>query len=288
MTPTSAFYSPKTLDELLELAAAPDTTILAGGTDLMPRWTKNIHPTPKTVVDAKHIEQLKGVKCKDNIISVGACTPLDELAENPTIQRASPVLAEAAGKVACPQVRNRATIGGNLVNASPAADTAVPLILLDAAIVIAAQGPTGAVSREIPITAFFRGPGQTALKAGEILTTIRFHTSAGEGTWAWQKFGTRPSMEIAVASVGMILRIEDEIVAHTRIGYGSVAPVPMRGAATEAALLGQRLNEDVLTRCVEAAQDEITPISDIRASAAYRREVIGTMLRRMLIHAKGK
>ncbi|MFQ5463268.1 MAG: FAD binding domain-containing protein [Phycisphaerae bacterium] len=283
---TTTYLAPKTLEALLRITADAHATVLAGGTDLIPRWKKDDTAVPTTVVDVKRIAQLKGVTIADGVVHVGACTLMSELAEAPVIRREAPVLAEAAGRVACAQIRNRATIGGNLANASPAADTAVPLLLLDAVAVIATHGPAGVGSREVALTDFFKGPGKTALNAGEILTAIRFTSSAGAGYWAWDKLGTRPAMEIAVAGVGVLLRRKGGIITHARIGYGSVAPVPMRGSAAEAVLVGHSLDDETVARCVAAAREEITPISDVRASAGYRRAIVGTFLRRMLLDAR--
>ena len=192
------------------------------------------------------------------------------------------MLAQAAGRVACPQVRNRATVGGNLCNASPAADTAVPLILLDAMLDLASFRDGALTVRHVPIADFFRGPGSTVLAPGEILTCIRFKPLSNGVFEAWDKFGTRPAMEIAVASVGVVLAFEEKTVAHARLGYGSVAPVPSRGRKGEAELVGHTLSAGVIEKCVAAAREEIAPITDVRAGTAYRREVVGVMLGRML------
>jgi CO/xanthine dehydrogenase FAD-binding subunit len=274
------------LQEAARIAAAQDASVLAGGTDLLPRWTKGLLQRPQTVVDLKRVAGLKGVSRADGEARLGACTLLSEITSDALIHAAAPVLAEAADRVACPQIRNRATIGGNLCNASPAADTAIPLILMDAVLDVAAAGPAGITAREVPITEFFRGPGSTVLAPGEILTHIRFKPPP-EGTFAaWDKFGTRRAMEIAVASVGVLIRVEKGRVVHARIGYGSVAPVPLRGRKTEAELVGHALSADVIRRCEQAAREEIAPITDVRAGAAYRRDVVGVMLRRMLQRAK--
>jgi len=238
------------------------------------------------VVDLKRVAGLTGVSRVKGEVHVGACTPLSGIASDRIIRATAPVLAEAADRVACPQIRNRATIGGNLCNASPAADTAVPLILLDAVLDLASSGPGGMTVREVPITDFFRGPGSTVLAPGEILTHIRFKPPP-KGTFAaWDKFGTRRAMEIAVASVGVALKVESGMVVHARVGYGSVAPVPLRGRKVEAELLGSPLSAEVIRRCEAAAREEIAPITDVRASAAYRREIVGVMLRRMLQRAR--
>ncbi|UCG32645.1 MAG: xanthine dehydrogenase family protein subunit M [Phycisphaerales bacterium] len=279
------YQAPTTIEDLVRAAAEKKATLLAGGTDLLPRWSKGMVAGPERVIDLKRIEQLKGVSRVNGEVVIGACMTLSDIADDSVICETAPVLAEAAGRVACPQVRNRATIGGNLCNASPAADTAIPLILLDAVLELAASGPGGLTTRELPITEFFRGPGATALRPGEILTRVRFRPLPAGACAAWDKFGTRPSMEIAVASVGLALELENETVTWARVGYGSVAPTPLRGRAAEAALMNNILSTEVIARCQIAARKEISPISDVRAGEAYRREIVGVMLRRMLEHA---
>ena len=281
------YLAAQTVEEAARAVAQTGATIFAGGTDLMPRWFRNLVPKPTAVVDIKGVEQLRSVKLAGGEVSVGACVLMSELETHPTIRAAAPILAEAAARVACPQIRNRATVGGNLCNASPAADTAVPLILLEAVLEIAACRPNGIATREIPIAGFFRGPGSTALQPGEVLTCIRFKPLPTESFWAWDKFGTRPAMGIAVASVGVVLHRVEGRVVEARVAYGSVAPVPLRGCKAESVLIGQPLSEEVVDRCVTAARDEISPIADVRASAGYRREIVGVLLRRMLENAAG-
>ncbi len=301
-TVAKRYVAAQTLEEAVRAASQTGATIFAGGTDLMPRWSRNLVPKPRAVVDVKGVAQLRGVKLVNGEVRVGACVLLSELEAHPTIRAAAPILAEAAARVACPQIRNRATLGGNLCNASPAADTAVPLLLLDAVLEVAssppgpvrlggnlnnAHGSNGLATREIPIAGFFRGPGSTALQPGEVVTGIRFRPLAAELSWAWEKFGTRPAMEIAVASVGVVLHRVEGRVVEARVAYGSVAPVPLRGRQAESVLVGQPLSNEVIDRCVTAAREEISPITDLRASAGYRREIVGVLLRRMLEDAAG-
>jgi xanthine dehydrogenase FAD-binding subunit len=282
------YSAPQTLDEATRVLAAGGATPLAGGTDLLPRWSRGLVERPEAVIDLKRINGLKGVSRANGEIRVGACTPLSDIASDPTIRSAAPVLADAADRVACPQIRNRATIGGNLCNASPAADTAIPLILLDAVVELVSQGSDGTTRREVPIADFFRGPGATVRAPAEILTQIRFKPLADRAFAAWDKFGTRRAMEIAVASAGVALVFDGGTVVRARVGCGSVAPIPLRGRRAEAQLAGSSLSDEVIHRCTAVAQDEIAPITDVRASAAYRREVVGVLLRRMLERARGE
>jgi len=287
MTGTEQYVAPQTLEEALRLALEQNASVLAGGTDLLPRWSRGLLERPAAVVSLKRVTGLRGIERVGGEVRLGACTPLSEIASDTTITETAPVLAQAAGRVACPQIRNRATIGGNLCNASPAADTAIPLILLDAVLDLALPGPDEIALRAVPVAEFFRGPGATVLAPGEILTHVWFKPLPAGTFAAWDKFGTRPAMEIAVASVGVALKMEGERVAHARVGYGSVAPIPLRGRQAEAQLVGHPLSPETIGRCEAAARAEIAPITDVRAGQAYRREVVGVMLRRMLEHAAG-
>lgn len=276
------------MDQALEILRSRngDAKPYAGGTDLVPLWSRGVSARPGILVDLKEIDELKGVEQRDGKIRIGPCTLMSEIENDPLIQTALPILSEAASRVACAQVRNRATIGGNLCNASPAADTALPLILADAEfeLSIAKEGK-GMTTRRIPSPAFFKGPGSTVLTPGELLSAIVFDSLPAGAFCAWDKFGTRPSMEVAIASVGLVLLIEGREVTRARIACGSVAPTPMRAEKAEAAIEGGPLFSGSIEKCVEAARVEISPITDIRAGGAYRREVVGVMLKRMLERA---
>lgn len=287
METSKGYLAPRTLEEAVRCAQEGEATILAGATDILPRWTRRLVEPSEFIVDVKRIEELHGVSQVNGEVRLGACATMSETESSPLIRSSAPVLAQAAGRIACPQIRNRATIGGNLCNASPAADTAIPLILLDAVFDLASASRDRMTLREVPAADFFQGPGSTVLAPGEILTSIRFRPLP-EGVFAaWDKFGTRPAMEIAVASVGIALKMEGKRITHARIGYGSVAPAPMRGCRVEAELMGNPLSAKVIEKCEGAAREEIAPITDVRATAAYRREVVGVMLRRMLERAQG-
>jgi len=281
------FLKPRTLAEVMEaLRDGRDgkSVPYAGGTDLMVLWKRHGRPFPEVVVDLKDVGELAAIAVDGPFLVIGACTALSAIAANADIRALCPVLAEAAGVVACPQVRNRATIGGNLCNASPAADTALPLIVADALLEIASPG--GEEIREVAACDFFTGPGQTVLEPGELLVRIRIPVEIAGGFSAFRKFGTRPSMEIAVASAAVALVIEDGVVARARAAFGSVAPVPLRGRATEACLEGKPLDNASIAAACGAAMSEISPITDVRASREYRRELVGILLRRMLEDAR--
>ena len=281
------YQRPTTIEEALSALGRADGPAipLAGGTGLLPKWSTGAIPRPQSILDLKHIKELRGISRVTDQLRLGACTLLSEIESDPLIRASAPVLADAAARIGCLQIRNRGTVGGNLCHASPCADTAVPLILLDAALDLASMGNGGVTIRQVPIADFFRGPGSTVLEPGEILTQIRFRPLGEDVFAAWDKFGTRPAMEIAIASVGLAVKIDVGAVTHARVGYGSVAPIPLRGRRAEETLVGNPLTANVIEQCEAAAREEITPITDVRASEAYRREVVGVMIRRMLERA---
>jgi len=277
---------------------------LAGGTDLVVQWRHKRAPLPDLVVDLKGIDGMAAISADSHRVRIGPCATLGAIARDPIVAAHCAVLARAASVVACPQVRNRATIGGNLCNASPAADTAVCLIVLDAELEIASLDDSGAVkTRSVPAHAFFTGPGETVLRRGELLSAI--HVPCGPnsadraeggggaatdqattGYRAFEKFGTRPSMEIAVVSVGVALDLEWGKVVRARTAFGSVAPVPHRGRKTELCLEGKSLDDAAIENACAIAMGEVSPISDVRASAGYRKELLGILLGRMLRNAR--
>lgn len=281
-------------------AQAVGAVTLAGGTDLVVQWRRRSAPVPDLIVDLKGIDEMAGISVDSDRVRIGPCTTLAAIARDPIVRDHCAVLAKAASVVACPQVRNRATIGGNLCNASPAADTAVSLIILDAELEIASLDDGGAIkTRSVPVHAFFTGPGETVLRSGELLSAIRIPCAsdgdggggnadrqAGSTYRAFEKFGTRPSMEIAVVSVGVALDLEWGKVVRARIAFGSVAPVPHRGRKTELCLDGSGLDDAAIEKACAIAMGEVSPITDVRASAEYRKELLGILLGRMLHNAR--
>jgi CO/xanthine dehydrogenase FAD-binding subunit len=294
------FMKPRTLAEVMEAlrdGREGKSVPFAGGTDLMVLWKRHGRPFPEVVVDLKSVDELAAIAVDGRSLVVGACASLSAIAGSGDVRALCPILAEAAGRVACPQVRNRATIGGNLCNASPAADTALPLIVSDAVLEIVPLGGDG--MREVAACDFFTGPGRTVLEPSELLARVRIplddaaggpDPSGGKagprGFAAFRKFGTRPAMEIAVASAAVSLTIEKDTVTRARAAFGSVAPVPLRGRTTETVLEGRPLDDTVIATACSAAMSEISPITDVRASEDYRRELIGILLRRMLEDAR--
>jgi carbon-monoxide dehydrogenase medium subunit len=200
------------------------------------------------------------------------------LASSKIIRKVAPALAEAADQLGNPLVRNRATIAGNLVQASPAADTAVPLLVLEATVVLARDGK----SRQVALDQFFRAPNKTVLGVEEIVKEISFQESNSNTRMSYSKLGRRSAMAISVVSVAVLLEMYNGKCKKARISLGAVAPKPIRAYGVEEMLEGGEITENLIGACCEHVQREINPITDIRASAEYRRQMSSVLLRRLL------
>lgn len=255
----------------------PGARLLAGGTDLILAMERK-KVSPSHLVDLSGIPQLKEVSCEDGKLRLGAMVAIQELVESPPVREKFPVIASAAGCLGCWQVRNRATLGGNLANAAPSAEMAPPLIALDAQVGIG--GPAG--ERFIPLEDFFAGPGQTVLQPGEILAEVVVPVPAAGVKAAYMRHSLRRSMDIALASAAVRLQLDGETIAGARVVLGAVAPTPIRAREAEAALTGKKLDGAAIAAAAAAAARECRPITDVRATAQYRREIIGVLVRRAL------
>lgn len=273
------YFSPRTLDEATGILNGEDSArALAGGTDLLLRL-KRKQWTPRALVNLKRIAGLREIAL-DGELHLGALLTLNDLIRSPIVQDQFPVLAFAASTMASVQVRNLATVGGNLCNASPAADMAPPLIALNArAVVVGSRG-----ERVTPLEEFFVGPGKASLAPDEILREVRV-PRPGEGEWAsYLKLEHRQAMDIAIVGVGIWIKAAGMRCQDVRIVLGAVAPVPMRAQRAEAILRGQALTEERIREAARVAASEAKPIDDVRGSAWYRREMIDVLTRRQLLH----
>src|SRR5690606_11057544 len=177
------------------------------------------------------------------------------------------------------------TLGGNVSNASPAGDTLVPLLVLDAEVELASASDAGTVWRRVPIADYFAGPGRTRRAASELLTGVRVPVPPAGHYARFFKFGTRPALDISAISIGIAGVLDGGALSNVRVAFGAVAPTPVRARRTEQALEGQRLDAATIARAAETVRDEVNPIDDVRSSAWYRKELIHNMTRRMLDHA---
>lgn len=276
----SEYFKPKTLSEALSLLEKYDGTArpIAGATDLFVK--KN--PEIKQLVDIRDIG-LNYIEEDGSDLVIGATTTLSEIEDSPTVKGGSfRALREAVHQIGCVQVRNTATIGGNLCNASPAADSASVLIAMDATARIV--GPKG--ERDVPLEEFFQGPGKTVLGSSDLLKELRIPTPSPNSGIVFMKIG-RTAVDIALvnASVRVTFRSKTSICGDARIVLGAVAPVPMRARKAEKLLVGNEISDDNIVKVAETAAAETQPISDVRASAAYRREMSKVLIRRAIKQA---
>src|SRR5919106_2003226 len=277
------FYQPATLAEACRLVSenGPGGRFLAGGTDLVIAL-KEKGLLPKYVVDLKRVPGLTGIlQNSDGSITIGALTTMREIEISPLITKNFPFLSQSAAEVGSIQIRNRATLGGNMANATPSADTAPPLIALNATAKIV--GVSG--ERTVRLEEFSKGPGQTVMSVEEVLTEIDIPKTSPRLVGEYIKFSPREMMDLAYVGVAVAYNLNDKKCDDVRIVLGAVAPTPIRAKRAEAALEGQNLTEALAEKIGQMAADEAKPISDVRSSADYRRAMVAAMTKRALLNA---
>lgn len=258
------------------MAAQPDCVPIAGCTDWMVRDPDQRLDTPP-LLDLLRIDELRGISSENEGMRIGATTSFSQLRRSTELCERYPILAEAAAQIGGRQIQNRGTLGGNIVNASPAGDSLPVLLALDAQLELASsQG-----SRRLPYCEFHTGYRETALKSGELLVAI--HLPAPPPFQRFRKVGTRRAQAISKVVVALCANDEGRAWSQVRMAAGSVAPTPVRLRATEMTLEGSARRSETVQAAVEAAQGEVQPIDDVRSSAHYRRWVLGRVLRRMLL-----
>ena len=282
MTEIREYAAPRSLADALRVLAQGPATVLAGGTDLMPQSRAGRVRFAPTLLNIQGIAELRGVASSAEGVEIGALTTISSLLEDPLIRDAAPVLHTACDHFASSQIRNAATLGGNICNASPAGDTLVPLLVLGASVVLASAGPEGVVKRRLPLAEFLVGPGRTARRADELLVAV--HAPRPPAGWVdrYLKFGTRPALDISAIALAVGGSLRNGRLEDARVAFGAVAPTAIRASATERVLSEGPLDSARIDRAVEAAEAEIRPISDVRASDWYRRELVHNLLRRVL------
>lgn len=251
-----------------------------GGTDLFVRMRDGF-VRPKTLVDVKHLPGMRDIQYDAQAgLTVGAAATMNDVARHPHVQAHYALLAQAANSVASYQVRNRATLGGNLCNASPAADTAPAVLVLEGRIVL--HGPDG--EREVPAGEFFLGPGQTAMQPGELMTTIRFPIPPAGSAGKYLKLGRNKAGDLAIAGVAVFGFPDGTAPSgyRFRIGLASVAPVPLRATEAEEVLADSPPGEETFALAADKAMAAASPIDDVRASAAYRKAMVRNLTLRGL------
>ena len=271
------YASPTTVAEAVELLASDsEARVFAGATDLIPQIRAG-RPEPSAMIDLKRIERMCAISSDGSSFTVGAATPTADICAHDGLAPAFPGLVEASGLIGSDQIQSRSTWGGNLANASPAADTPPSLIVNDARAVIA--GPGG--ERTVPVAEIATGPGATSLGPGELIVEFELDEPPARTADAYLRLIPRTEMDIAV--VGAAVRVtlnEDGTVAAAAIALGAVAPTVVRVPEAEAALVGHEASGEALAAVDAAAAAAASPIDDKRGTVAYRRQVAGVLARR--------
>ncbi|TMH63307.1 MAG: xanthine dehydrogenase family protein subunit M [Betaproteobacteria bacterium] len=268
------YHEPATLDEAVSLLAAPNAQILAGGTDLLVELKEQLRRAD-CVVNIKKIPGIAGLAYDDKAgLRIGALATAREVEVSPLVLDKYRSLAQSVRELGSIQVRHRATIIGNVCRASPSADTIPPLIADGASLRICGAGG----ERTLKVEDFFLGPGRTVLKPGDVVTEIVVPPPPPGTRKIYIKHGRRKAMELATVGVA----VTHVPGAETRIVLGAVAPTPLRARHAEDLLRGKRLTDELIAKAAQAAVAESRPISNVRASAEYRREMVGVLTRRAL------
>jgi CO/xanthine dehydrogenase FAD-binding subunit len=280
MLPTFDLLKPQTLPEALALLAelAPEVMPLAGGTNVMVELRVG-HSCPRRLMDVSKLRELRGIRRDNGHVVTGGGTTINELLAHPLIAEQGLPLKQAAARLGNPLVRNRATVAGNLVNASPAADTAPPLIALGAEVELTSKTGT----RRVPLDEFMVGVNKTLIQPDELLTALRWPAPPARSAAGFYKIGLRKADACSVINAAvMVVWDENGHCQQARIAIGAAAPRPVRAREAEAALVGQPLKADVIAEAARLAAQATRPIDDIRGTAAYRRRMAEVMVRRLL------
>jgi xanthine dehydrogenase FAD-binding subunit len=275
-------FLPRTLNELWNvLDAEPEAKVYAGGTDFLVGFHERA-PQPASLVCIERISEIKGVSERGDWIWIGAATTHRMLLTDSAIREHAAVLALGVSVLASPPVRNMGTIGGNIVNASPAGDSLPPLYVLGAEVEIESRIST----RRIPIQEFILGPGVVDLRRGEIVTGLRVRKASHFAVHHYEKVGRRKAQACSIVGMAALIRLsESKIVEEIRIAWGSVGPTVVTIPDVEHFLVGKPLGVESLSEAMPLVSGSVSPIDDVRATAEYRREVAARILLRLARYA---
>ncbi len=275
------YNAPASMSELLSgIKNADNCYFLAGGTDLVVKIKEGLI-APEFVVDLGKIKELREIADAGLVIIIGATVTHSQLQKSPLIKKYAAVLASAAGQVGSPQIRNVGTVGGNICNASPVADTSPALLVLDG--VVEVKGVNG--NRNIPLKDFFVRPAVTVLEKGEFVTSIYIKkVQPGEGA-SFQKIGKRKALAISVTNAAVWLKKDGDKIADIRIALGAVAAKTIRIPAVEDQLKGLVFDQSVASKAGELAKASVKPITDLRSTADYRADVVDVIVEQAMCEA---
>lgn len=281
MTMWHNYINATSIDEVLKtLAEKGDRArIVAGGTDLLIELERGLRPGIETVIDVTRIPHLDQITLdEDGILHLGALVTHNHCAASPLVREKATPLALAAWEVGAPQIRNRGTVAGNLITASPANDTITPLMALGASVTLASLGGT----RTIPLQDFYSGVRKTVMRPDEMLVEISFPAMKPTQRGTFLKLALRRAQAISVVNVAILLDLDADTVRTASITLGAVAPTIIHAPAAEAYLAGKPLSDEIIEEAARLTMNAARPIDDIRGSAAYRREMVRVCTRRGL------
>lgn len=272
---------PRSLQEALEMKKnyRERAKILAGGTDLLV-LLKDGKLKAETVMSLGGVRELNFIRSEGGGVTLGALASHRDVALSPLMQQRYPDLVEACSQVGAVQIQNLGTVGGNICNASPAADAAPPLLSMDALLTLASTRG----ERRVSINEFFLGPRQTVLEPDEILKEISLPQAAGRRGATYLKLGRREAMEIAIVGIGVAVHLNgsDQLISECRIAMGSVAPTPLRARTAEEVINNKEVTNELIDEVAAVAAEAARPISDVRATAEYRLDMIRVLCRRAM------
>ena len=274
------YEAPTTLTEALAVLAGDGAAKpLAGGTDLIDQ-VRTGRLSPNVVVDVKKIDELNVLELNNDGLRLGAAVPCADIYGHIELSQQYAALTDSCRIIGGIQIQSRASVGGNVCNSGPAADSTPSVIVLGGVCVI--SGPNG--TREVPAEAFCTGPSQNVLQAGELLVEIKFPARSPNSGSHYRRFIPRNEMDIAVVGVGVSVDLDDakQNFVSARIALGAVGPTPLFAQAASAALAGQPINDETIKQAAAAAKEIATPISDMRGPAEYRTHLVGVLTERVI------
>lgn len=269
------YHRPTDLNDALELLADGRATVLAGGTDLRLQIDAGRRSYGARLVNIRAVAGLSRIEVAEGTVTIGALATISDIRRSGALQQTAPVLASAADAFASDQIRNAGTLGGNLCNASPAGDMAVPLLLLDARVVVQRLSGNARSQRTLDLSDFLLGPGHCALKPQEMLSHVEFAVPPAGFRSKFRKSGPRPALEISIVSAAASAAVDENgRWTGARVAMGAVAATAMRATEAEAMLEGAIPDDALLRRAAAVAAASSRPIDDMRASVWYRRRLI--------------
>jgi len=277
------YFAPLSVEEVLELLEmkGENARVMAGGTDLLLKISKG-ELKPGAVIGLKKIKDLDNISFnKREGLMIGATALLSDVASHPDMLREYPSIAYAASVTANVQIRNMGTVAGNICNAAPSADNAPSLMAMGAEVILRSTKR----ERKLSLDQFFKGPGLTAIEHGELLTGILIPPPLPHQVVSYQHISARSRVDIAGVCVSAMVRLNEERCEEVRVVLGAVAPTPMRARKTEELLKRKRLSDELIEKAGILASEESKPISDMRASAEYRKKMVAVLTTRALVEA---